>query len=111
LEKSDNRNASTRALSNPELAANFHEYLRRSYTREPFEFLLAVDKDFKLQSDLKTKVQSAKNIVSTFICDDCKLELNIDSHNRKNMVAAVESLTPESENLETLFDELYRYNL
>ena len=36
-----------KARETADVEANFHEYLKRSYNREPLEFLHAVEKEFK----------------------------------------------------------------
>jgi hypothetical protein len=97
-----------KARNNPELLANFHEYLRRSYNREPLEFLMAIDNDYKQQPDPKTKIQNAKSIADTYITDGSNLEINIDVFTKRSILLSIQQLQPDSPNLETLFDEIYK---
>jgi hypothetical protein len=99
----------SKAKDCPELVKNFYEYLKRSYNREPLEFILVIDKEFRVADDPKAKVQVAKRIVDTFIRDGSMMEVNIDAFSKRHLATQVETLTFDSENLDTLFDETYKY--
>jgi hypothetical protein len=68
---------------------------------------MAVDK-YKQETDPKTKVQSAKTIADTFIKDGSSLEVNIDGFTKSAFLKNLDQISPEYDNLDTLFDATYK---
>jgi hypothetical protein len=96
-----------KARAVPEVQENFHAYLKRSYNIEPLEFLIAVD-NFKKETDVKTKVQTAKQIADKFAKEGGELELNIDIFTRRQILTNAAVLDTNTDNLDTIFDESYK---
>jgi hypothetical protein len=95
-----------RARETAEVEANFLEYLKRSYNVEPLQFLHAVEKDFKKEQDVNTKVTTAKNIIDTYVRDGCQLEINIDGFTKKRLMDWYDA--PQPDKLENLFEESFK---
>jgi hypothetical protein len=69
---------------------------------------MAVDKDFKLENDVKTRIQNAQNIVVKYVTEGAQLEINIDSQSKRKLVEAVNNLSMDSTNFDGIFDEVYK---
>jgi hypothetical protein len=69
---------------------------------------MAVDKDFKTENDVKTRIQNAQNIVVKYVTEGAQLEINIDSQSKTKLVEAVNNLSMDSTNFDDIFDEVYK---
>ena len=80
------------AMANPDILANFRQYLKRSYCPEPLEFMLAVTEKYLKEEKREKKVQIAQEIRDTFLLDGSKSEINIDGVTKKNLLQNIEDL-------------------
>jgi hypothetical protein len=96
-----------KARTTPEVEANFLEYLKRSYNREPLQFLIAVETDFKTEQDPKTKRMSAKIIIDNYIKDGSPLEINIDNGTKYKLLKEAED-QHDDKKLDALFDDAHK---
>ncbi|KAJ3442723.1 regulator of g protein signaling [Anaeramoeba flamelloides] len=87
-------------LNNPEKLKYFVQFCQNDYSLENIMFYTAVIKFKKISSKNKRKKYS-KKLFSTFIQTGAHLEINIESHTRKNIIEIFENEQINS----NLFDE------
>jgi hypothetical protein len=92
-------------IGSQEVLANFYDYLKRSYSLEPLEFLLSVD-EFRRETDLIKKSTTAKIIVESHVKSGAKKEINIDGLSRNAIIAKYEFMDEQNIVLD-LFDNAY----
>ena len=69
---------------------------------------MAVDRDFKMENDINTKIQNAQNIVVKYVIEGAQQEINIDSQSKRKLVEAVNGLSMDSTDFDGVFDEVYK---